>query len=91
EGDVYPTGVRELKTELLNTLLSLLEGRMDNRIHQTVVQRGDPLVIRERIQPRAKLGQRRSCGHRWGRRSQNHPESHRGCDVSICMFAGIRV
>eukprot|EP00913_Durusdinium_trenchii_P019088 g17939.t1 len=45
EGDVYPTGVRELKTELLNTLLSLLEGRMDNRIHQTVVQRGDPLEL----------------------------------------------
>ena len=50
ESDVYPAAARELKAELLNTLKSLLEGRRDQRIHQTVVQRGDPMVIRERIE-----------------------------------------
>lgn len=50
EGDVYPSAVRQLKAELLRMLLSLMEGRLDARIHQTILQRGDPLVIRQRIE-----------------------------------------
>ncbi|CAE7602352.1 Itpr1 [Symbiodinium natans] len=50
EGDVYPSAVRQLKAELLRMLLSLMEGRLDARIHQTILQRGDPLVIRARIE-----------------------------------------
>jgi len=48
-GDMYPATVRELKAELMQMLLALLEGRMDSKIHRTMLERGDPQVVRERI------------------------------------------
>eukprot|EP00933_Yihiella_yeosuensis_P032397 TRINITY_DN25988_c0_g1_i1.p1 TRINITY_DN25988_c0_g1~~TRINITY_DN25988_c0_g1_i1.p1 ORF type:complete len:743 (-),score=125.76 TRINITY_DN25988_c0_g1_i1:87-2315(-) len=49
-GDVYPAEVRQLKADITQMLLALLEGRMDAKIHRTILQRGDAKVMRDRIQ-----------------------------------------
>jgi hypothetical protein len=48
-GDLYPTMVRKLKAQLLESVLVLLEGRLDTKIHEATLQRIDRVVLRERI------------------------------------------
>eukprot|EP00928_Gymnodinium_smaydae_P042123 TRINITY_DN28410_c0_g2_i2.p1 TRINITY_DN28410_c0_g2~~TRINITY_DN28410_c0_g2_i2.p1 ORF type:complete len:2582 (-),score=551.41 TRINITY_DN28410_c0_g2_i2:34-7299(-) len=49
-GDLYPPSVRNLKASLAETLLSLLEGRLDTTVHESMLQRIDTDVIRARIE-----------------------------------------
>lgn len=48
-GDVYPSQVRRLKAQTVETMLSLLEGRSDSSIHLAILQRSDAHVLRERL------------------------------------------
>lgn len=50
EGDVYPSPIRLLKASFVELVLSLLEGRMDKRIHSNVLRRADTQVVRERLE-----------------------------------------
>jgi hypothetical protein len=50
EGDVYPPPVRKLKARAVGCLLSLLEGRLDAKIQNVMLQRSDANVLRERLE-----------------------------------------
>merc|ERR1719353_2086277 len=49
-GDVYPPAMRRLKAESVSCLLTLLEGRLDSKIHETMLQRVDVQVLHERLE-----------------------------------------
>lgn len=49
-GDVYPTALRKLKAQAVGSLLTLLEGRLDNKIHHILVERVDPEVLHDRLE-----------------------------------------
>eukprot|EP00928_Gymnodinium_smaydae_P093600 TRINITY_DN7787_c1_g1_i3.p1 TRINITY_DN7787_c1_g1~~TRINITY_DN7787_c1_g1_i3.p1 ORF type:complete len:2094 (-),score=438.59 TRINITY_DN7787_c1_g1_i3:166-6282(-) len=49
-GDRYPPSIRVLKAQLAETLLALLEGRLDTTVHEGMVKRADGAVLRERIE-----------------------------------------
>jgi len=50
EGDVYPLKVRSLKALLMEAMLALVEGRMDDTIHVIIPQRMDPEIMKARLQ-----------------------------------------
>eukprot|EP00928_Gymnodinium_smaydae_P063451 TRINITY_DN4700_c0_g8_i1.p1 TRINITY_DN4700_c0_g8~~TRINITY_DN4700_c0_g8_i1.p1 ORF type:complete len:2834 (-),score=475.17 TRINITY_DN4700_c0_g8_i1:232-8733(-) len=49
DDDVYPSRVRRLKAHFVQTMLALLEGRLDFTIHNAILQRLDRHTLRERL------------------------------------------
>jgi hypothetical protein len=49
-GDVYPTALRKLKAQAVGSLLTLLEGRQDNKIHKILAERVDAEVLHDRLE-----------------------------------------